>query len=62
MMRECFLGTYSVDPPTINGDKRPQHRNESTIQRAVSLKSEATFVKEIVYAFKGKGDLLYSTL
>ena len=45
-VRKYFLDTYGVDPPIINGDQVPLQRNESTGQKALSLKSEETFVKE----------------
>ena len=43
---ECFISKYRVDPPVINGDQMPLHRNESTSQKTVSLKSGEIFVKE----------------
>ena len=45
-VRKYFLDTYGVDPPIINGDQMPLHRNESACQKTLSLKSEETFVKE----------------
>ena len=30
MVRKYFLDTYGIDPPIINGDQMPLHRNEST--------------------------------
>ena len=45
-VRKYFLDTYGVDPPIINGDQMPLHRNESVGQKTLSLKSEETFVKE----------------
>ena len=45
-VRKYFLDTYGVDPPIINGDQMPLHRNESAGQKTLSLKSEETFVKE----------------
>ena len=45
-VRKYFLDTYDVDPPIINGDQMPLHRNESAVQKTLSLKSEETFVKE----------------
>ena len=46
MVRKYFLDTYGIDPPIINGDQMPLHRNESASQKTLSLKSETTFVKE----------------
>ena len=40
------MDTYGIDPPKINGDQMPLHRNESAGQKTLSLKSEDTFVKE----------------
>ena len=45
-LRKYFLDTYGVEPPIINGDQMPLHRNESAGQKKLSLKSEETFVKE----------------
>ena len=46
MVRKYFLDTYGFDPPIINRDQIPMHKNESAGQKALSLKSEATFVKK----------------
>ena len=46
MVRKYFLDTCSVDPPIINGEQMPLHRNESASQKAFFLKSETVFVKE----------------
>ena len=45
-VRKYFLEKYDIDPPIINGDQMPLHRNESSSQKTLSLKSEETFVKE----------------
>ena len=45
-VRKYFIGKYSTDPPVINGDQKPLHRNESASQKTLSLKSEEVFVKE----------------
>ena len=45
-VRNYFLDTYGVDPPIINGDQMPIHRNESAGQKTLSLKSEETFGKK----------------
>ena len=45
-VRKYFLDKYSIDPPIINGDHMPLHRNEGSSQKTLSLKSEETFVKE----------------
>jgi len=46
IVRKYFVDTYGKDPPIINGDQMPLHRNESAGQKTLSLKSEGTFVKE----------------
>ena len=45
-VRKYFMDTYEVDPPIINADQMPLHRNESAGQRTLSFKSESTYVKE----------------
>ena len=46
IIRRYFLETYGVDPPIINGDQMPLHRNESSQQRTLNFKGIETFVKE----------------
>ena len=41
-----FIEKYGVDPPIINGDQMPLHRNESSQQKTLAFKGEDTFVKE----------------
>ena len=45
-VRKYFIDKYGVDPPVINGDQMPLHRNESGSQKTLSLKSEEFFLKE----------------
>ena len=45
-VRKYFLDKYGIDSLIINGDHMPLHRNESSSQKTLSLKSEETFVKE----------------
>ena len=45
-VRKYFLDTNDGDPPIINGDQMPLHRNESAGQKTLSLKSEEIFAKE----------------
>ena len=45
-VRRLFLEKYSIDPPIINGDQMPLHRNESSGENTMSFKGEDTFVKE----------------
>ena len=46
MIREYFLDTYGIDPPIINGDQIPLHRNECPSQKTLPLSSKTVFVKE----------------
>ena len=45
-IRCYFIEKYGVDPPIINGDQMPLHRNESSAQKTLNFKGEETFVKE----------------
>ena len=45
-IRSFFIEKYNVDPPTINGDQMPLHRNESSQQKTLTFKGQDTFVKE----------------
>ena len=45
-IRRYFIEKCGVDPPVINGDRMPLHRNESSCQKTVNFKGEETFVKE----------------
>ena len=45
-LRRFFIQKYGVDPPIINGDQMPLHRNESSQQKTLAFKGEDTFVKE----------------
>ena len=45
-IRRFFIEKYSVDPPIINGDQMPLHRNESSQQKTLNFKGQDTFVKE----------------
>ena len=45
-VRKFFLDRYGVDPPIINGDQMPLHRNESASQKTLSFTGQDTFVKE----------------
>eukprot|EP00794_Sanderia_malayensis_P013649 gene13649-15078_t len=46
MVRKYFIDTYGVDPPVINGDQMPLHRNESSGQKTMSFTGQHVFVKE----------------
>ena len=45
-VRKFFLDNYGVDPPIINGDQMPLHRNESTSQKTLTFTGMDTYVKE----------------
>ena len=45
-VRRFFIEKYGVDPPVINGDQMPLHRNESSQQKTMTFKKENAFVKE----------------
>ena len=45
-IRRHFIEKYGVDPPIINRDQMPLHRNESSSQKTLNFKGEETFVKE----------------
>ena len=45
-MRNFFLKTYRVDPPVINGNQIPLHRNEAATQKTMTFKNIDTYVKE----------------
>ena len=34
-VRKYFIDEYGVDPPVINGDQMPLHRNESATQKTL---------------------------
>ena len=42
-----FINKDGMDPPVINGDQMPLHRNESIKQKTLTFKNQNTFVKEI---------------
>ena len=45
-VRRYFIETFGIDPPIINGDQMPLHRNESSEQATLNFKNSDTFVKE----------------
>ena len=45
-VRRFFIEKYVIDPPVINGDQMPLHRNESSQQKTMAFKNEDAFVKE----------------
>ena len=45
-VRYFFLEKYKVDPPIINGDQMPLHRNESCSLKTMNIKNLDVYVKE----------------
>ena len=45
-MRKFFIDNYNVNPPIINGDQIPLHRNESSSEKTLSIISYDTYVKK----------------
>ena len=45
-IRKFFIDNFSVDPPVINGDQMPLHRNESASQKTLNIQGCDTYVKE----------------
>ena len=45
-VRRYFIQKYGIDPPIINGDQMPLHRNESSQQKTITFKGEDTFIRE----------------
>ena len=45
-VRKFFLDNFGVDPPVINGDQIPLHRNESSSQKTLNFTGMDTYVKE----------------
>ena len=41
-----IVDNFGVDPPVINSDKRPLHRNESSSQKTLNFTGMDTCVKE----------------
>ena len=44
--RYYFMEKFGIDPPTINGDQMPFHRNESSAQATLNFKNNESFVTE----------------
>ena len=45
-IRKFFLDNYGIDPPIINGDQMPLHRNESSGCKTMNMKNQDAYVKE----------------
>ena len=43
---QYFIQKYGMDPPIINGDKMPLHRNESSQQKTITFKDKDTIVRK----------------
>ena len=59
MVCKYFIDKYGVDPPVINGDQMPLHRNQVARQKMMPLKNESMYVKEELHALQIKGNSLY---
>ena len=46
VVRNFFIKKYGIDPPVINGDQMPLHRNENASQKTLAFKGLDTYVKE----------------
>ena len=60
MVRKYFFDTYSIDPPIINEDQVPLHRNESVSQKTLFKISISIYKGKLV--FERKSDLFHSAL
>ena len=47
-VRKYFTENFGVDPPMLNGDQMPLHRNESSTQKTLNFAGLDTYVKEII--------------
>ena len=45
-VRRFFIEKYGIDPPVINGNQMPLHRNESSQQKTMAFKNQDAFVTE----------------
>ena len=45
-VRKYFIENFGVDPPVLNGDQMPLHRNESSTQKTLNFTGLDTYVKE----------------
>ena len=57
-VRKCFIENFGVDPPVLNGDQLPLHRNESSTQKILNFTGLDTYVKE--NHFFQKNELLFT--
>ena len=46
IVHKLFIDNFGIDPPVINGDQMPLHRNESSTQKTLNFKGMDTYVKE----------------
>ena len=45
-VRKYFIENFGVDPPVLNGDQMPLHRNESSTQKTLNFTGLDTYVNE----------------
>ena len=45
-VRKFFIDNFEIDPPIINEDQMPVHRNKSASQRTLNFTGLDTYVKE----------------
>ena len=45
-VRKYFIENFGIDPPVLNGDQMPLHRNESSTQKTSNFTGLDTYVKE----------------
>ena len=45
-VRKFFIENVGIDPPIINGDRMPNHRNKSSSQKTLNIIGFDTYVKE----------------
>ena len=45
-VHKYFIENFGVDPPVLNGDQMPLHRNESSTQKTLNFTGLDTYVKE----------------
>ena len=45
-VQNFFIKKYGIDPPVINGDQMPLHRNEDASQKTLAFQGLVTYVKE----------------
>ena len=51
-VRKFFIDNFRVDPPIIDGNQMPLHRNESASQRALNLRTALLSKTCLLYLFE----------